>query len=100
MMVEAVPCPAVNAGAVAETSPRAASKISAVHRTGEMSDGGVSYRPAMRREMAAASTAEVATTPAATTATAVLRPNGHRKQNQAKRRYGQPAPHIAIITPF
>jgi hypothetical protein len=29
-----------------------------------------------------------------------LRPHGQREQNQAKRRYGQPAPHTHIIAQF
>jgi hypothetical protein len=37
---------------------------------------------------------------AASTAAAPLRPHRQREQNQAKRRYGQPAPHIHIIAQF
>jgi hypothetical protein len=43
-------------------------------------------------------TTTATTMTAATTVAATLRPHRQRQQHQAKRRSGQPAPHVHIIT--
>src|ERR1019366_3156867 len=85
MMLVGVSSSKMNAGA--------ATKTAAVKRARGVYGRGASGKTAMRGEVGAA-TAEVSATadvPAA--AAAMLCPHRQREQNQAKRRYGQPAPH-------
>jgi hypothetical protein len=63
----------------------AVTKTSAMKRDRGVSTRGMSGKSAMRGEMGAAATA------------VPLCPHGQGKQNQTKRRYGQPAPHKHII---
>ncbi len=85
MMMKAVSGAKVNTGAV----PKAAGTVTeprALHRTGRMYTRLVSRQSATRGEMGSSASAAVS-----------LRPQGQCKQTQAKRRYGQPAPHVRII---
>jgi len=82
MIVEGVSSPNMNAGAVTKTG--------AVKRNSGVYTRGVSGKTATRGDMGT-----TAATPASP-----LCPHGHRKQEQAKRRYGQPAPHTDIIAQF
>ena len=85
MIVEGVSSSKMIFGAVTKTS---ALKRDRGVSTRGVSTKGMSGKSAMRGEMG----------PAAAAATAVsLCPHGQGKQNQAKRRYGQPAPHNHII---
>jgi hypothetical protein len=87
MMLVGVSSSKMNAGA--------ATKTAAVKRARGVYGRGASGKTAMRGEVGAA-TAEVSATADVPAAAAMLCPHRRREQNQAKRRYGQPAPHTTL----